>query len=207
MASGCSSRDRFADGRVRRLAEAMDSCGVSRAVAERVLEGGEAIGKTSTAAGKAEWLRGAMLRLDRLIAPGTRRTIREACACCLGGRRRETARRIARENATLEDRVRASDRAKDLFGHSVKLLPDGRVEVCFFPGGRDSYRCPCLPKAVGIFSPTYCQCCGGHVKHHLQTALGRRVSCEVVSSALTSGGTRPCTFVCVVDPGGDLVLE
>jgi hypothetical protein len=207
MAPGESARSRFADGRVRRLSEAMDACGVSRAVAERILEGGEAVGKTSTAAGKADWLRGAMLRMDRLIAPGTRRTIREACACCLGGRRRETARRIARENATLEDRIRACDRARDLFGHSVELLPDGKVKVCFFPEGRDTYRCPCLPKAEGVFPPTYCQCCCGHVKHHLQTALGRRVGCEVVSSVLTSGGTRPCSFVCTVDPEGDLVLE
>ncbi len=36
--------------------------------------------------------------------------------------------------------------------------------------------------------------CGGHVKHHLQIALGRDVESAVRSSALSSGGKRPCAF-------------
>jgi hypothetical protein len=43
--------------------------------------------------------------------------------------------------------------------------------------------------------------CGGHVKHHLQTALGRQLQLTVLSSALSSEGQKPCKFsFAIVDP-------
>jgi hypothetical protein len=77
----------------------------------------------------------------------------------------------------------------------VSLTDEGEVLVSFSPEGLDKYRCVCLPKATDPVSITYCYCCGGHVKHHLQTALGRKLQMKVRSSALASGGKRPCTFL------------
>lgn len=45
------------------------------------------------------------------------------------------------------------------------------------------------------YSITYCYCCGGHIKHHLQIALGRSLVLKVRSSALSSGHKRPCSFL------------
>jgi len=71
---------------------------------------------------------------------------------------------------------------------------NGEILVRFAPEGLDRYRCVCLPKAEKPLPITYCYCCGGHVKHHLQIALGRNLDCTVLSSALSSAGQRPCKF-------------
>ena len=141
----------------------------------------------------------AMHRMNRLLDKETRYAVREACACCLGGKRLRMVKEVSREYEKLEDRVRAANEAKLVFGHSVTLQEDGRVLVCFSPEGLPAYRCVCLPQAKEPLSITYCYCCGGHVKHHLQIALGRTLACTVRSSALSSGGKKPCTFIFSVE--------
>ena len=54
---------------------------------------------------------------------------------------------------------------------------------------------PRRTKVQGRLSITFSHFCGGHAKHHLQTALGRKLKVQVRSSVLSSGGTRPCTFL------------
>ena len=44
-------------------------------------------------------------------------------------------------------------------------------------------------------SKTYCYCCGNHVKHHLETVLGKKLDVEVITSALMSMGKKSCRFV------------
>lgn len=120
--------------------------------------------------------------------------MREACACCLGGKRLQLSKAIARNHATLEERICAANETSYVFGHSVTQRDDGTIRVQFFPDGLASYRCPCMPKATEPMSITYCYCCGGHAKHHLQIALGRRLEVEAIHTALSSGGKLPCTF-------------
>jgi len=50
----------------------------------------------------------------------------------------------------------------------------------------------CLRGAQEPVSGTYC--CGVHIKHHLQIAPGRPLAVKLRSSALSSGGERPCAF-------------
>lgn len=64
--------------------------------------------------------------------------------------------------------IAAANNTPFVFGHSVSLEADGRVLVSFAPDNLEQYRCVCLPKASEPISITYCYCCGGHVKHHLQ---------------------------------------
>ena len=185
----------YAFGRIRVLAERLAKHGVCAEVAARILAGGEEIKQTTSPERKADWMRCAMARMDELLDVPTRRAVREDCACCLGGKRLQTSKRIARDHASYEDRIAAANEARFVFGHSVTVEEDGRVLVRFAPEGLPSYRCVCVPKSREPISDTYCYCCGGHVKHHLQTALGRKLECEVRSSALSSGGTQPCTFL------------
>lgn len=182
-------------GRIAKLAESLQQASIPQHVMDEILAGGEAIRKKDGSERKADWMRAAMLRMDQLLDEPTRYAVREACACCLGGKRLQMSRGIARRNRTLEDRVQAANEAKFVFGHSVALQEDGRILVRFSPEGLPEYGCVCLRRTKEPLSITYCYCCGGHVKHHLQTALGRSLACTVVCSALSSGGKRPCTFL------------
>jgi hypothetical protein len=182
-------------GRIARLAESLTKNGIPGEAAARIMEGGEAVTPATKPEAKARWMHAAMARMDELLDHDTKRAVREHCACCLGGKRLQVSKGIARNHATLEERIAAANEAKFVFGHSVSMQEDGRVLVEFAPDGLVHYRCVCMPKAEEPMSETYCYCCGGHVKHHLQMALGRKLECSVRSSALSSGGTKPCAFL------------
>jgi hypothetical protein len=182
-------------GRIRKLDQSLRSFGVAPEFTEQIIDGGDAVTERTSPAAKADWLRQAMEKMDRLMDPPTCHSIREACACCLGGKRLAISKGIARDNQTLDDRIRAANEARFVFGHSVSMEGDGRVRVCFFPDNLESFGCPCLPKASEPMPLTYCYCCGGHVKHHLQTALGRKLDVTVVHTSLSTAGKKPCTFL------------
>ena len=181
-------------GRIAKLDERLRAADLPEELIAEIMEGGERVRKTANPRVKADWLGEAMLRMDERLEPEVRHAVREACACCLGGKRLKMVKAIARRGGTLEERVRAANETPFVFGYSVTLEEDRRILVRFFPEDLANYRCVCLPKASQPISPTYCYCCGGHVKHHLQIALGRRLSVEVRSSALSSGGKQPCSF-------------
>jgi hypothetical protein len=179
----------YEDYRVAKLARGLESARIDPDIVVRIMEGGEHVRKTDKPERKAEWLAGAMRRMDDLLDRETRYAIREGSACCLGGKRHEISRSIAKQHATLEERIAAANEARFVFGHGVKLLDDGKVLVEFFEEGHAPYTCPCLKKAEERLSITYCYCCGGHA------TLGRKLKVQVRSSVLSSGGTQPCTFL------------
>ncbi len=182
-------------GRIAKLAESLAEAGIAQDIRDQIMAGGEKIRRGTKPEAKAAWMREAMQRMDALLDEGTRHAVREACACSLGGQRLEISQGIARKGGTLEERIQAANATRYVFGHSVTLQADGTALVSFAPAGLPEYRCVCLPKANGPLSITYCYCCGGHAKHHLQTALGRKLAMKVRSSALASGGKEPCSFV------------
>jgi hypothetical protein len=182
-------------GKIGVLAENLEKAGVAPEIIAQIMEGGADIRQSMTPEKKAGWLREAMQRMNQLLDRETRQAVREGCACCLGGKREKLSKAIAKQHETLEERIKAANETKFVFGHSVTLQEDGRVLVSFFPEGREHYRCACLGDVKEPLPITYCYCCGGHVKHHLQNALGREMSVTVRSSALSSGGKHPCTFL------------
>lgn len=186
-------------GRIKILADRMEAAGIGPEVIAEIMAGGESISKAAKPEKKAAWMQQAMSRMDALLDEPTRHKVRESCACCLGGKRQEVSKGIGKKHESLEDRIKAANEARFVFGNSVRMQDDGRVLVSFYPEGQESFRCVCLPKAKGPVSITYCYCCGGHVKHHLQNALGRKLSLEVRSSALESDGKRPCTFLFTIE--------
>jgi len=178
--------------RIGHLAEQLEIAGIEQEIIDRIMEGGEDILRKTSPEKKADWMREAMIRMNRLLDNETRKAVREGCACCLGGQRLKISRRIVEENESLEDRIKAANEAN--YVGNVTMMENGEIFVSFAIEGVDQYRCVCLPKAKEPLSITYCYCCGGHVKHHLQIALGRSLDCTVRSSALSSGGKSPCTF-------------
>ncbi len=179
--------------RIGRLAEQLEAARIEPAVIDRIMEGGEDILRKTKAVAKADWFRQAMVKMDELIDLETCKSIREGCACALTGKRVKVSEDIARNNASLEDRIVAANEAHFVFGYSVKQDGDDIV-VQFFPDGLEKYRCVCLPQADKPLPISYCYCCGGHVKHHLQKALGHKLDCTTEQTALSSGGKKPCTF-------------
>lgn len=157
-----------------------------------ILAGAESVGKPQSDILR-DWFSGAMTRLEERVEPTPRQAIRESCACCTTGKRHETAERVFRENATVEARLAAIGRESNVVGHDAVRLPDGRIRVRFAASAADLV-CPCLPVGEKPMPLTYCMCCGGHIKHHLQTALGVNLSCQVVSSLLCSAGQETCAF-------------
>ncbi len=181
-------------GKIEKLREALEVEGVSETTIGIILQGGDKINNSTNAVTKAEWLKGAMYRLAEQIQSDRIQKIREACACCKGGLRNKLSKAIYKNNPDLASRLKAANETRFVFGHSVKQLSEGVFEVCYFAENA-RLRCPCLPQAEGGFPVSYCMCCGGHVKHHLQNALGIPLQVKVKHTALTSNGSQPCTFV------------
>jgi hypothetical protein len=178
--------------RIGELAKQLEKAEVKPKIIDQIMEGGENILRKTSSGEKADWMREAMLRMDKLLDLRTRRAVREACR--LTGRPLKASQAIARENKSLEDRIKAADRSFSVFGGCVRMRENGEVLVRFAPEGRDHYRCPCLPGADKPLPVTYCSCCGGHVKYHLQISLGLELGYTIRSIALSSGGKLPCTF-------------
>jgi hypothetical protein len=179
--------------RIEKLAEQLENKKIDKKIADQILEGGEDIKQVTKPEKKADWFRESMLKMDKLLDLETRKAVREGCACCLGGKRLKLSKSIAKDNATLEARIKAANETPFVFGHGVTMEDNGEIVVRFFPDGLGQYRCVCL-KTTGQVPITYCYCCGGHVKHHLQIALGRELECTPRSSALDSGGKLGCVF-------------
>ncbi len=178
--------------RITRMAEQLQVAKVDKEIIDQIMEGGEGVLRKTSPEKKADWMRGAMQRMNKFLDVKTRKTVREGCACCLGGKRLKTSQAIAKENKTLEDRIKAANKAH--YVGSVKMQENGEILAQFDTQKSAPYHCYCLPQAKEPLPITYCFCCGGHVKHHLQIALGRKLDCTTRSSALSSGGKFTCTF-------------
>ncbi len=178
--------------RIGELAKQLAEAKVESSIIDQIMEGGQDILRKTSPEKKADWMRGAMLRMNKLLPMTIRKAVREGCACCLGGKRLKESNTIASENAALEERIKAANAAN--YVGSITLQAGGKIVARFNLQKHPPYRCYCLPQAQKPLPITYCFCCGGHVKHLLQIALGRELDCTTISSALSSGGKFPCTF-------------
>ena len=73
--------------RIGRLAEQLEIADVDPEIIDRIMEGGEDILRKTSSEKKADWLRGAMIRMDEFLDNEIRKAVREGCACCLGRKR------------------------------------------------------------------------------------------------------------------------
>ena len=101
---------------------------------------------------------------------------------------------MAREKSLWKHRIKAANKAIAVFGGCARMQENGDILMRFAPEGLDHYHCACLRGADKPLPVTYCFCCGGHVKYHLQISLGLDLDYTIRSTALSSGGKLPCTF-------------
>jgi hypothetical protein len=180
--------------RIGELATQLGKAGIKREIFDKIMEGGENILRKTSPSEKADWLRKAMVRMNKFLDLKTRKAVREGCACRMTSRPLKASQAIASKNQSLEERIKAANKAIAVYGGCVRMQENDEVLMRFSSEGLDHYRCPCLPGADKPLPVTYCFCCGGHVKYHLQIQLGRELDYTIQSTALSSGGKLPCTF-------------
>jgi hypothetical protein len=165
-------------------------------IRKKIMKSGELVKKTSKNEIRAEWFFNAMNMMDELVDEETRKKVREDCACCLEGKRHKLCREINKKYRTSNEKIRAINDTHYVFGHEIKIIGENKYEVSFFDEKIPEKRCSCLKIIMDKqMSKTYCYCCSGHVKHHLETVLGKKLDVEVISSALSSMGEKSCRFV------------
>lgn len=181
-------------GKIERLSESLKLNKVPQHEYEAIMKDGELIKKTSKNKVKAQWFYNAVNTMDKLLDHNLKQKIREDCACCLGGKRAALCRTVNKDYAAVEERIKAINDTHFVFGNEIKIIAPGKYEVSFFDKTLSEKKCVCIKELDTAMPITYCMCCGGHVKHHLQTVLGVPLKVEVASSALSSKGKENCVF-------------
>ena len=186
----------YEDGKIEDLHQSMIKHKVDGTIRKKIMASGELIKKTSKKEEKAAWFFGAMNLMDGLLDEETKKKVREDCACCLEGKRQKLCKEVNKKYETPEERVLAINETHYIFGHEINIIGEGKYEVRFFDEKMPEKICSCLKIVMDKkMSKTYCYCCGGHVKHHLETVLGKKLEVEFIDSALSSMGKKSCRFV------------
>jgi hypothetical protein len=188
----------YEDGKMEDLNQSLKKHGVKDSIRKKIMKSGEQIKKTSKKEVKAEWFFNAMNIMDELLDEKTRKEVREDCACLvLNGKRHELCKSINKKYETPEERIQAVNADHSVFGHEIKIIGAGKYEVLFKDESiPEKHCCDCLQVVMDKkMSNTYCYCCGSHVRHQLETLLGKKVDVKIISSSLSSMGKKSCRFV------------
>ena len=184
------------------LRKSLERHEVDPAIVERVFDGFPEVDDKSPKEMKVAFMRQVMKVLDETLDFDNRCSIIGDCACCLGGSRekkvKEFKKEIEGQNLTFAERVDKLRQARPFF-NSTRLNADGTITDGVYYQVDGAYRCACgciggerLDEPI---SSTYCLCCAGHFRHHLQNALDVKLRVKgVVSSPLDSLGKAPCVF-------------
>lgn len=168
------------------------------AVSRKVMEGSEDITEKTEKRKIAEWVKGAMERLDALVDEETRVQIMESCGySCAEVNWRVLERAKARRSKFRSvDEFLAAEQQKPMAG--TRLIREGQTLYQFYTPRTFTYpmRCYCallrgLPDNEEV-SATYCHCSKGFIKNFWESVLERPVEVEVIQSAVS--GASECKF-------------
>jgi hypothetical protein len=127
--------------RIGKLAEQLETAKIDREKIDQIMEGGEDILRKTSPEKKADWFREAMLRMNKLLDVKTRKTVREGCACSLGGQRLKTSQAIAEENESLEARITAANKTIYIVSACQRHNNRYRLPTAFAAGAMSSTTC------------------------------------------------------------------
>ena len=189
---------KYKSGLINKLDQSLSENGIDEKIHQRIMESADMVKGDSKTGGMAEWCFNAMNVMDELLDENTRKKVREDCSCLSGGKREKLCKDVNKKFSTPEERINAINETHFVFGHEIKIIGKGKYEVYFFDESLPEKRCSCsagrLQSINKKWSKTWCYCCGGHVKHHLEVLLGKEVKVKILSSALTSMGKKGCHF-------------
>jgi hypothetical protein len=180
------------------IAESVE-CLAGREVREKVMRDGQRINASTKPEKVAEWVKGAMERLDALVDPDVRNAILMHCgANCAAVNKRpvEAARARRKKYKTAEAFLEAEQKHPPA---GTRLVREGGALRQFYTPRSFTrpMRCYCsllrgLPEGETV-SPTFCQCSRGFVRKYWETVLGKPVSVDLVKSCVS--GADECEFL------------
>jgi len=150
-------------------------------------------------------------RMENLIDSDMMHEILDSCACGGGQEFLKQCKKIGKDLAgkTLEEKI---DYLNNYILHSEKIILNGNslLTVTFLYKENEKYKCVCsavVKKGMMVYNLTedtdnstmplsYCFCCAGSFRRHLQLQLGIKLKTkEIVSSPINSKGQKPCEFI------------
>jgi predicted hydrocarbon binding protein len=180
---------------------AMENCVehfAGKTIAARVMEGSEQITEKTDKRKIAEWIKGAMERLDALVDEKTRAQIMQNCGYnCAKKNSKVIERAVARRKkyASIDEFLEAEQR-KPMKG--TRLAREGDILYQFYmpQAFMRPMRCYCgllrgLPNEETA-SKTYCNCSRGFVEKFWENVLERPVKVDLMQSAIS--GAKECKF-------------
>jgi hypothetical protein len=190
--------EKYKIGLINSLNQSLEKNEIEKKIHEKIMESAELVKPSSKPIIIAEWCFNAMSKMDELLEDDIKQKIREDCACCLGGKQKKLCTEVNKNYISSDERINAINESHSVFGHEIKVSGKGKYEVKFHEETLPEYKCVCSHfKLNGLnkkWSKTWCYCCAGHVKHHLETLLGKQLKVKVISSALSSIGKKNCHF-------------
>ena len=187
---------KYGYSKIELLNKSLRKNGVDEETRKKIMEAGELIKSSSSHIEKSEWCFNAMNKMDKLFDENLKQKIRFACACNLTGKRNKLCKEVNEKYKTVEERVKAINNPDyDVFGTGLKIIEKGKYEVLFTDETVTEKKCVCLDGLNKKWSNTWCYCCAGHVKHQLETLLGKEVNVKIISSVLISNGKEICKFL------------
>jgi hypothetical protein len=141
--------------------------------------------------------------MEKLLTKEQCLSIMEQQGCCKTGKMESGNRAFGREHAekTIEEKIKLYAESDVPYKVPCRLNADGTLTLfCQLEQHANKFRCHCPEmkkiKKKPVKTPlTYCGCCGGHVRHAYQLALGVKLKMiDIVSSVSNSNGENTCEF-------------
>lgn len=187
-------REGYGSYKVADLAVRLHVHNVPQTDIDYIMQGGAKL-KMKPAEKLQGWLDGAMDRLGERLGQTDATALRQDSACCLTGVRDTIARKICKDNPTVESRFEALSKDRRIIGGNAWKENDDYFITFWYAKPTTGYTCACLKHVPEKpMNKLWCECCAGHIKHHFETALGVRATCSCITSVLASAGQEACLF-------------
>ncbi|MDH5714467.1 MAG: DUF6144 family protein [Candidatus Aminicenantes bacterium] len=172
-------------GRIGRLARNIEQ-ETNRAVLLKVMQDFDQFQSASDKAMKAEWLKGAIERLEKLVDKETAVKIMESCGleCCSSAVIKRAKQLMSKSSSIAEFLNKFSA------GGYRFILKDNNIII----GTYNKCYCGQVKHTKETFiTNTYCQCGVGYLRQLFQSALEKPVKVELIQSIIT--GAERCEFI------------
>jgi len=165
-----------------------------REVMKKVMEGSEEITEKTDRKEKANWMKGAMERLDALVDEETRFEIMENCGykCSEINNKVIERAKARRKKYKTNDEFLEAEQRKPMKG--TRFVREGNILYQYYTPKSFRVKCYCgmVQAAEGEISRTYCHCSKGFVKKLWEAVLERPLEVEFIQSVIS--GANECKF-------------